>query len=56
MSLYSNPHVEERLKIMEAAQHFSKTGGEARAKKLSPKRRSDIASKAAKTRWEKPAS
>ena len=34
-----------------AAQSLGRRGGEARAKKLSPKRRTDIARRAAKSRW-----
>ena len=36
-----------------AAQELGRKGGQARAKKLSKKRRADIASKAAKARWQK---
>ncbi len=36
-----------------AAQALGRLGGQARAKKLSKKRRSEIAKKAAKTRWDR---
>ena len=35
------------------ASQFARRGGEARAKKLDSKRRSEIAKKAARARWEK---
>ena len=47
--------VEETLRdpALEYARKGGLKGGKARAAKLSKKRRSDIASKAAKTRWSK---
>lgn len=49
--MFGNHTIEERLRVIEASKRFAKSGGEARAKKLSPKRRSEIASDAANTRW-----
>lgn len=51
-NLFSNPRVEGRLKKIEAAKVFTSTGGKNRAMSLSPEKRSEIASKAAKTRWQ----
>jgi hypothetical protein len=50
-NLYQNKSFSDRLKLKEASKKFAKAGGDARAKALHPKRRSDIASKAAKARW-----
>jgi len=36
-----------------AAQELGRMGGKARAAKMSPEKRSEIAKKAAKTRWDK---
>lgn len=50
---YTNSMHSEQLKKIKAAKVLSKAGGEGRAKALSPKRRAEIASKAAKARWNK---
>lgn len=50
-SFFSDPVVERKLLRLEAAQRLSKEGGKHRALKLSPERRSEIASKASKARW-----
>lgn len=52
INLWADAYIEERLRKFEAAQKFSSTGGIHRAKNLSAKQRSKIASEAAKTRWE----
>jgi len=49
----SDEDTDERLPKDEAAADLGRRGGKARAEKMSPKRRSEIARKAAKTRWKK---
>lgn len=49
--MFSATHGEKQLALIKAAQHFSSTGGKARAASLHPKQRSKIASNAAKARW-----
>lgn len=49
--MFENPYIEDRLKKIEAAKVLSKAGGKARAKALSPERRSQIAMLAAQKRW-----
>lgn len=51
MGLFDDHRVNEKLKKIQAAAILSKSGGIARAKALSPAKKSEIASKAAKTRW-----
>jgi hypothetical protein len=51
VSVYGEGHYEKRLKEIQAAQKLSKAGGKARAEVLSSKRKSEIASTAAKARW-----
>lgn len=51
MSLFSFSHTENKLRTIEASKKFSSSGGKHRAKNLTPERRSEIASKASKTRW-----
>jgi hypothetical protein len=52
--LFSNPIIDEKLRLIEASKFFSSVGGTNRAKRLSSERRSEIASKAANTRWKAP--
>lgn len=53
MTFFRDAHVEARLKQIEAAQKLSSSGGVNRAKALPSKKRSEIASKASKARWNK---
>jgi hypothetical protein len=48
-----DPNKDKNIHAVELGRLGGKKGGEARAKKLSPERRKEIAQKAAKARWKK---
>ena len=43
--------IEEELDVKNAAAELGRRGGKARAEKMTPERRAEIARKAAETRW-----